>query len=61
MRRGRWLVSLTERIERLDRLREALAGVRADGQSATAALESDPPRELLVKIDRGLRTLRQGG
>lgn len=54
-------MSLTERIERLDRLREALAGVRADGQSATAALESDPPRELLVKIDRGLRTLRQGG
>lgn len=54
-------MSLTERIERLDRLREALAGVRADGESAGTALAGDPPRELLVKIDRGLRTLRNGG
>ena len=57
-------MSLTDRIERLGKLHEALnltatsAQVTAD---TAAAIGLDVDRETLVKIDRGLRTLRQGG
>lgn len=64
MQRGRCRVSLTDRLERLGKLQEALdlaagsAQVTAD-TAATIGLDVD--RATLVKIDKGLRTLRQGG
>ena len=64
MRRGRCLVSLTDRLDRLGKLREALdlAGTSAQVTAETAAsIGLDVDRATLVKIDRGLRTLRQGG
>lgn len=57
-------MSLTDRIERLGKLHEALnltatsAQVTAD-TAATIGLDVDRPT--LVKIARGLRTLEQGG
>lgn len=53
---------IDDRIERLGRLQEAL---QLTGTSATSVpadpLAGDIDRSVLVKIDRGLRVLRQGG